>query len=767
MPPARTSKLTWAQARVATQAADEQLRRALLAVPGDARHAKTLHAFADRILPFDEDEIPVIFKRDYALPDYTDPRLFLTPFTTRIQPPRTVPLPDIRPQSPLPSHFKPQDLSDLLTPQGNQELLQFYDALYHWLLLVDEWSVRIPRNMEALSRRLEPILCAPVIDKQQLAAVLSLDEDAMLDRVVHLWNSDMSSRLPPNPGLHAANDATAWLWSIIEDRTVSKPGDPTEDEIVQLLLAARPEPLALGPSRFVKEARGKYFDLRTLPPQLLDYAAPLQTELDLDFIRRWKLRFPTWPDQEIFCHLLKGVRFKAPMAYQMVIQPHLASLPLGYFNVHKELKRLVDRSFFTSYANIPFAPWQTLPMGVAFRKLEPDRPRRTTDGGSPRRGRKAGPSTDGTGDRFVRRGGAEWLVDTDGNRVMPINVGSRWPEDDVRRGTLDTFYEAWQKALTVDRSGSPPPFHPLSTRFGSQSPRTSRPVSPAPMAPVLPIGLTFSGLDTPDGLGADLRRGGFRVDLFDILLDPKQDALVPSVAAQYLAKARNGDFSFCLIASPCKFFSVGASDRPVLFSREHPLGVPSPPSEWAAYLLRGRQIILFVEQLILALDGAGTPWVLENPSRRHRKGTQSYWEQFAEWGTLFDALEHLGVPSKVELLEVEFAQCALQAPYQKFTTFWASMSAKPVIEAFENLPCPHRERRIPHARRLRGFDQAGLSVSAAAAAYPHRCARIRPNGTARRGAPFSLSSSARSQPYMCEHLRNTLYAIRTTKKILA
>jgi hypothetical protein len=41
-------------------------------------------------------------------------------------------------------------------------------------------------------------------------------------------------------------------------------------------------------------------------------------------------------------------------------------------------------------------------------------------------------------------------------------------------------------------------------------------------------------------------------------------------------------------------------------------------------------------------------------------------------------------------------------------------------------------------------------------------ATIRPNGTARRGAPCSLSSSARNKPYMCEHLRNILYALRTS-----
>ena len=37
----------------------------------------------------------------------------------------------------------------------------------------------------------------------------------------------------------------------------------------------------------------------------------------------------------------------------------------------------------------------------------------------------------------------------------------------------------------------------------------------------------------------------------------------------------------------------------------------------------------------------------------------------------------------------------------------------------------------------------------------------------RRGAPFSLSSSARNKPYMSGNIRITLYAIRMTKKVLA
>jgi hypothetical protein len=51
----------------------------------------------------------------------------------------------------------------------------------------------------------------------------------------------------------------------------------------------------------------------------------------------------------MFDHLLFGVRFKSHPEYQMVLQPHLSSLPLGYENVHKELRRLRDKGFFQCF----------------------------------------------------------------------------------------------------------------------------------------------------------------------------------------------------------------------------------------------------------------------------------------------------------------------------------------------------------------------------------------------------------------------------------
>ena len=70
----------------------------------------------------------------------------------------------------------------------------------------------------------------------------------------------------------------------------------------------------------------------------------------------------------------------------MVLLTHLVSLPKGFLSVEKELKRLAGKGWYEVFSHPPFAPWKALPQGAGAtaRKLEPDRWRRTTDGGAPR-----------------------------------------------------------------------------------------------------------------------------------------------------------------------------------------------------------------------------------------------------------------------------------------------------------------------------------------------------------------------------------------------
>ena len=85
---------------------------------------------------------------------------------------------------------------------------------------------------------------------------------------------------------------------------------------------------------------------------------------------------------------------------QLVVFPHLVSLPTGFASVQKELSRPNGLKFNEFCGSFPFVPFQSLPQGATRHEYE-DRDRRTTKGGSPRN---------------------EATVDVDGSRVFPLNV---------------------------------------------------------------------------------------------------------------------------------------------------------------------------------------------------------------------------------------------------------------------------------------------------------------------------------------------------------
>ena len=607
-PPSR-----FADALANSLAVDEHLRKTLLGVPDTDPFAEALHAFADRVQPADVSEIPPAFMLDGGLPSFANPELFLAPFSVRVQPPRTIPLPPVEPQPPPPSDFKPQCLGDLLTPEGAKLLTEWYEEMEDYLLLIDDLAPLV-----SISRRRRAAI------RDRAAA----SDEAAVDEMIDIIIGDIKDRgrSPHEDGLvrsfivSAARtksavrplpvevmDDTPALWPELrvgeweQIFNVVNYNGPSDDEIQRTILDARPEPLALGASCFDERARGIVWDLRHGPPRPVDYAAPISTHLNLDFVRASLQAHPTYPDQEIFDHLLFGVRFKSKPDYQMILQPHLSSLPLGYENMHKELRRLRDKGFFECFTHPPFAPWQTLSNGVVCRKLEPDRPRRTTDGGSPRRGELSRwtPSPSGY---YRRVGSMDWKVDTDGRRVVPIN-STRWPEDDLQRGTLETFYRTWQDRLR-DTAGSPPPFHPL---VSFQGPGLSTPPHSRPSSPIerdLGDGepgarravIIFSGAPgKPISLSKLLRDLGWTVLDFDILEGGSAHDVLLDGPADLIVKAAE-QAHFVWLAPPCSPYSVAADDRPQLFSvqakwwaQDEKAYAEGRHSCWAAYVPHRRE----------------------------------------------------------------------------------------------------------------------------------------------------------------------------------
>ena len=692
-------------------AADEHLRRTLLSIPDSDPLASQLHAYADRISPADVSEIPPAFKRPGVLPTFDSAELFSTPFTVRVQPPTTTPLPPVLPQRKPPANFNPTSLRDLLTDEAQRSVERFYGSMYDWLLLVDELSVLLERNRRAFRAILTQT------DQQattrHLLRLLGQDADAHTKSALALAQALISGS-PANARDAWPSLSRAEALHMVRQATVDDYDGPSDDDILARLLAERPQVLALGQSALVPAARGIVWDLRGQVPVPLDFTRQITTHLNLDFVRECKRLHPTYPDKELWDHLLHGVRFKCGQLTQIVLQPHLSSLPLGFVNVHKELKRLVGKGFFECFENPPFCPWQTLPMGVAFRKLEPDRPRRTTDGGSPRRGHRAALITTRDGVRYRRDGDSDWLVDSDGARVVPLNVATRWPADDIERGTLDTFFQGWLTRLH-SRSGSPPPFHPLLQHADGRplTPPPSRPASPRPARKLRRFLHIFSGEPSEEfTISSYLAALHWEAEDVDILHDKVEfDVTREESSNALLAKVKAGKYFIVWMGPPCNPYSVADDERPQLFSVKKPWGVEPCPSEWQNYVTKANTVTRFVGRMIVACDESDTHWIVENPSPHDVPGVLGFWEEFADYGTIWHALDSLDDLRLIRFFEVTFPYCAMGMLYQKPTRLRSSLRL--LILAFSGLVCVHRR----HAKRLRGKVN-GVSVTKSAQAYP-------------------------------------------------
>ena len=143
----------------------------------------------------------------------------------------------------------------------------------------------------------------------------------------------------------------------------------------------RPQPIAVGREELHEWARDRVWDCRLECCRLLDFQASIETHLDLEYLRR---RLVNYPDQHLVANVLEGARLDADVELQSVFVPHLVSLPLGYASVGKEVRRLHGLEWYKFFPDFPFWPLYLNGQGSTARKLEPDRFRRTTEGGGPR-----------------------------------------------------------------------------------------------------------------------------------------------------------------------------------------------------------------------------------------------------------------------------------------------------------------------------------------------------------------------------------------------
>ena len=160
------------------------------------------------------------------------------------------------------------------------------------------------------------------------------------------------------------------------------------------LQRSRPEPFVRGQECFVPRARGCVWDLRAAGKVVpLAFSGELDRTMDhglakQEFPGGWEFGAPgeQWPDQRLLSYLDYGVRFEVTLPLQIVLFPHLVSVPPGFASLQKETRRMaaLDGGWMQIFVRIPYLPIRCLAHGAASRKLEKDRWRSTTEAGGPR-----------------------------------------------------------------------------------------------------------------------------------------------------------------------------------------------------------------------------------------------------------------------------------------------------------------------------------------------------------------------------------------------
>mgnify|MGYP003920014363 FL=1 len=215
------------------------------------------------------------------------------------------------------------------------------------------------------------------------------------------------------------------------------------------------EHLVLGQNAFRPRARGKIWDLRDLDNiKLLDYNTPLESHFDLQFLREL---LDTCRDRDMVSQVTDtGANFGADVALQIYFAPHLTTLAPGYELVSKELKRLAGAGYLEFISYLGFFPCRFIQQGTRARKLEPDRPRRISDAGTPRTPK----------------------ADSLGVGVMPLNEAiKRIPESENPSDTSYQFGNDTERTTGVLGSSGLLPPSP-STRVRKRLPWEAKPHVP-------------------------------------------------------------------------------------------------------------------------------------------------------------------------------------------------------------------------------------------------------------------------------------------------
>ena len=187
-----------------------------------------------------------------------------------------------------------------------------------------------------------------------------------------------------------------------------------------------------------------------------------------------------------------------------------------------------------------------------------------------------------------------------------------------------------------------------------------------------------------------LQERGHRVCAIDTKLGGSaHDVLRSDVRQALLFRLAAGEFDAVFIAPPCSSFSIRR--RTKLRSVARPWGVHPIPKGWAAYLDKANGLVRVAIEVMRVARAVGVPVALENPSARSDDRSPAFWEDFSDWGSIWDLPEMQEELRASGATMFTFAQCAdlIGGPAQKWTTIAATGALATELAILRECACPH------------------------------------------------------------------------------
>ena len=145
-------------------------------------------------------------------------------------------------------------------------------------------------------------------------------------------------------------------------------------------------PFVAMPHDMHERVRGYLWDTRRMDEgivMLLDDEPELPTHLDLVALKRHTQRDA---DRRTCSFSQLGMSWEVeddPSNFVTVLHPPLLSYQQAVSAISKDFHKMQEKGWYEFFGHLPSIPYQALPQGSTSRKLEPERPRRTSDGSAP------------------------------------------------------------------------------------------------------------------------------------------------------------------------------------------------------------------------------------------------------------------------------------------------------------------------------------------------------------------------------------------------